>query len=55
MNARKVAAQYAAHAWYKEIRSGNSSPEETARFARNNWRAFLGVATSSTATQWRLA
>jgi hypothetical protein len=44
MNARKVAAQFAAYAWYENCRTGRQSPEEAARFARENWTAFLSVA-----------
>jgi hypothetical protein len=44
MNARKVAAQFAAYAWYEETRAGKESPAETARFAREHWAAFLPVA-----------
>ena len=44
MNARKVAAQFAARVWYEEIRAGKQSPKETADFARKNWQAFLPVA-----------
>ena len=44
MNAQKVAAQFAAHAWYQEVRSGKPAPKEVARFARDNWQAFRSVA-----------
>jgi hypothetical protein len=44
MNARKVAAQFAAYAWYEKCRAGRQSAVETARFARENWTAFLSVA-----------
>jgi hypothetical protein len=44
MKARKVAAQYAAYTWYQENRTGQKSPGEAIRFARENWTAFLSVA-----------
>jgi hypothetical protein len=44
MDARKVAAYFAAHAWYEESRAGQRSPDEAARFATENWTAFLPVA-----------
>jgi hypothetical protein len=44
MKARKVAAQYAAYNWYQENRTGQKSPGESIRFARENWTAFLSVA-----------
>jgi hypothetical protein len=44
MNAPKVAAQFAAYAWCEKCRAGRQSPEEAARFARENWTAFLSVA-----------
>ena len=44
MNARKIAAQFAANVWYEEIRAGNQTPKESAQFARTNWQAFLPVA-----------
>ena len=31
------------HAWYEESRAGQQSPVEAARFARENWTAFLPV------------
>ena len=44
MNSRKVAAQFAAYAWYEESRAGhNLSPNEATRFAKENWSAFLPV------------
>jgi hypothetical protein len=44
MNARKVAAQFAAHVWFENARRGKARPEEIARFARENWRTFLPLA-----------
>ncbi len=44
MKARKVAAQFAAYSWYQENRTGQQSPGEAFRFARENWIAFLSVA-----------
>jgi hypothetical protein len=43
MDARKIAAKFAAYAWYEESRA-ISSRNEAARFARKNWSAFLPVA-----------
>jgi hypothetical protein len=43
MDARKVAAKFAAYAWYEESRA-SSSRNEAARFAKQNWSAFLPVA-----------
>jgi hypothetical protein len=44
MDARKVAAQFVAYVWYEEIRDGRLCPNEAARFAEENWSAFLPVA-----------
>jgi hypothetical protein len=44
MDARKVAADFAARAWYEECRAGQQAPDEAARFARESWTAFLHVA-----------
>jgi hypothetical protein len=44
MNAPKSAAQFAAYVWYEKCRAGRQSSEEAARFARENWTAFLSVA-----------
>jgi hypothetical protein len=44
MDARKVAAQFAAYAWYEENRAGQQSRKEAGRFAEENWTAFLPVA-----------
>ena len=44
MSARKVAARFAAHAWYQECHKGEHSPAETAKFVRENWSLFLPVA-----------
>jgi hypothetical protein len=43
MDARKIAAKFAAYAWYEESRT-SSSRNEAARFAKKNWAAFLPVA-----------
>ena len=40
MDARKAAAQFAAHAWYEESRTGQQSSDEAARFATENWTTF---------------
>jgi hypothetical protein len=44
MNARKIAAEFAAYTWYEESRTGQQSRKEARRFAKNNWAAFLPVA-----------
>jgi hypothetical protein len=44
MDARKVAAQFAAFTWYEETHAGQHSPEEATSFAEQNWAAFLPVA-----------
>ncbi len=44
MKARKVAAQFAAYTWYQENHKGQQSQSEAARFAKENWTAFLAVA-----------
>jgi hypothetical protein len=41
MNPQKVSAQFAAYVWYSEARQGRATPDESARFARQNWAAFL--------------
>ena len=41
MNALKVSAQFAAFVWYSEVKKGTASRPEAARFARENWVAFL--------------
>jgi hypothetical protein len=44
MYARKMAAQFAAQTWYEEKRAGQGSPNDTARFVRENWALFLPIA-----------
>jgi hypothetical protein len=44
MNARNVAARFAAGTWYEEIRAGRQSRQETLEFVRGHWQAFLPVA-----------
>jgi hypothetical protein len=44
MNARKIAAEFAAYTWYEESRTGQQSRKESRRFARKNWKTFLPVA-----------
>jgi hypothetical protein len=41
MNPLKLSAQFAAFVWYAEARGGRATHEETARFALENWAAFL--------------
>jgi hypothetical protein len=44
MEARKVAAQFAAYVWYENTQAVKPSEDDKARFARDNWMAFLHVA-----------
>jgi hypothetical protein len=44
MNARKIAAEFAAYTWYEETRAGQQSRKESRQFARDHWTAFLPVA-----------
>jgi hypothetical protein len=41
MNPLKMSAQFAAYVWHSEARGGRATREESARFARENWAAFL--------------
>jgi hypothetical protein len=41
MEARKVAAQFAAYVWYENSQNAEQSEDEKVRFTRDNWRAFL--------------
>jgi hypothetical protein len=43
MDTRKVAAQFAAYAWYESVRTGPVPEREKNRFARQNWQAFVPV------------
>jgi hypothetical protein len=43
MDAREVAARFAAHVWYSEIRGANQRLE-SAEFAKRNWAVFLPIA-----------
>jgi hypothetical protein len=43
MDARKIAAKFAAYTWYEESRA-SASRNEADRFAKKNWSAFLPVA-----------
>jgi len=44
MEARKVAAQFAAYAWFEATQRAERSEEGKTRFARENWRLFVPVA-----------
>ncbi|HZT79006.1 MAG TPA: hypothetical protein VFA26_02190 [Gemmataceae bacterium] len=44
MNPLKMSAQFAAYVWHAEARQGSATPDESARFARENWVAFLPCA-----------
>jgi hypothetical protein len=39
----KMSAQFAAYAWYTEVR-GRTTPDEALRFAERNWTNFLPAA-----------
>jgi hypothetical protein len=42
MNPLKLSAQFAAYAWYTEVRQGaKKTHDEALRFAEQNWRTFL--------------
>ena len=43
MNARKVAARFAAYTWYEKT-AGAECPEKAIQYSRENWPAFLPVA-----------
>jgi hypothetical protein len=44
MDARKVAAQFAAYVWFENTRASEPTEAEKARFARENWQPFLPIA-----------
>lgn len=44
MDARKIAAQFAAYTWYEQAHTGLIPEREKNRFAQENWHAFLPVA-----------
>jgi hypothetical protein len=44
MEARKVAAQFAAYVWYENTQEANPSEEDKARFVKEHWSSFLPVA-----------
>jgi hypothetical protein len=39
----KMSAQFAAYAWYTEVR-GRTAPGEALRFAERNWASFVPAA-----------
>jgi hypothetical protein len=41
MNPLKLSAQFAAYAWYTEVRQGTKTHDEALRFAEQNWPTFL--------------
>ena len=41
MDARKVAAQFAAYTWYQSRFAGSSSSKDANRFIREKWFEFL--------------
>jgi hypothetical protein len=44
MEARKVAAQFAAYVWYENTQEATPREADKARFAKENWMSFLAVA-----------
>jgi hypothetical protein len=44
MEARKVAAQFAAYTWFENIYEDQASDAAKARFANENWEHFLPIA-----------
>jgi len=44
MDARKVAAQFAAYVWYDNIHNGEPNEDEKVRFMKGTWRPFLPIA-----------
>jgi hypothetical protein len=44
MEARKVAAQFAAYVWFENIQESQPNDEAKARFAKENWNLFLPIA-----------
>jgi hypothetical protein len=44
MDARQVAAQFAAYVWYENTQQHEPSEAAKVRFANANWQAFLPVA-----------
>ena len=43
MEARKVAAQFAAYTWFENTQESQPNDEAKARFARENWQQFLPI------------
>jgi hypothetical protein len=44
MDARKVAAEFAAYTWFENTQACKANDEAKARFARENWKRFLPIA-----------
>jgi hypothetical protein len=44
MSPLKVSAQFAAYVWYSEVTEGKATPEESLRFAEENWLPFVACA-----------
>ncbi len=44
MEARKVAAQFAAYVWYENTHEARPSGQAKARFLKENWQRFLPIA-----------
>jgi hypothetical protein len=44
MEARKLAAQFAAYTWFENTQAGQADEDAKARFAKENWQQFLPIA-----------
>lgn len=44
MEARKVAAEFAAYTWFENTHQSEANDEAKARFAKENWQLFLPIA-----------
>jgi hypothetical protein len=44
MDARKVAAEFAAYTWFESTQACKANDEAKARFAKENWKRFLPIA-----------
>jgi hypothetical protein len=44
MEARKIAAQFAAYVWFEHTQASQPNDEAKARFAEENWDQFLPIA-----------
>jgi hypothetical protein len=44
MEARKVAAQFAAYTWFENTQAESANKEAKAQFTKENWKQFLPIA-----------